>query len=302
MIVSSAMRKIVVTGAGGFIGSHVCQALFKNKFFITALYKKAIHKKNCLWEAVESDLLLDSSDDLLATLKPTTIIHCAAVLPKQFYGQDADKVSKLNRIIDDKVIKYCSLNKCRLIYASSSSVYGLSKGPWDERSVVNPVGPYASAKHETEKLITHYVFDHIILRFSSPYGPGLKLRTVFKIFMENAMSDRDLQYMGTGKRQQDFISVKDIADAFLCILQNSQARGVYNIASGKAISMKELAALVIKSIPGCKSKVVLSGLSDAQENYQAIFDISQASNVLGWTPRISLKDGIVDWFNNWRQL
>jgi UDP-glucose 4-epimerase len=102
-------------------------------------------------------------------------------------------------------------------------------------------------------------------------------------------------YYGSGERTQDFTSASDIGNAICCAVSNVDANGVFNIASGKPISMCDLAKLVIRAIAGTKSRAVPSGQPDPQEDYRAAFDISKAQRLLGWRPIVSLEEGIRQW-------
>jgi nucleoside-diphosphate-sugar epimerase len=139
-----------------------------------------------------------------------------------------------------------------------------------------------------------------ILRISAPYGPGQRNRTVLRIFIERAISSMDLLYFGTGDRTQDFTSATDVAQAVICSIRRKRG-GVFNIAGGNPISMKELAKLVVKCVSGCRSKIVPAGVPDSQESYRADFEILKAKRELGWAPQISLTEGVKQWIGFLRQ-
>jgi UDP-glucose 4-epimerase len=288
--------KIFVTGAGGLIGTYTIQALYREGHEIVALYRKAQTLKNVHpWEIVEADLLSDRGISELETIDPDIVVHCAAVLPEQFEGEEAKKIATINRKIDNGILKFCQDHHCFLIYTSSTSVYGPTGFPWNEESPVSPWGPYGTAKFETEQQIKTMKNRHVILRISAPYAPEQRTRTVLKIFIERALEDLDLLYYGNGERQQDFTASEDVAQAIVRSVANSKACGVFNIASGQPVSMIQLAELVIKCAPDTKSKAVAAGIPDPQEEYRACFDISKAKSILGWIPSYSLEYGIRRW-------
>ncbi|RLC14552.1 MAG: hypothetical protein DRI57_14275 [Deltaproteobacteria bacterium] len=288
--------KILVTGAGGLIGSYVVQALHHANHEVTGLYRKAPdHKKNYPWTFTEADLTEDKSRSILEKVAPNAIVHCAAVLPKQFGGEEAEQVAEINQRIDEQIIRFCTDIGCDLIYTSSTSIYGLTGFPWNEMSEVSPIGPYAVAKFKTEQRILTLKNRSVILRISSPYAPEQRSGTVLRIFIERAIANRDLYYYGTGERQQDFTAAEDVAQAILCSIFHSDINGVFNISSGNPISMRDLAELILQCVMGTKSRILPSGQPDPQESYRALFDISKAKNILKWQPSVSLEDGIKRW-------
>ncbi len=288
--------KILVAGAGGLIGSYVVRALHYANHKVTGLYRKAPdHKKNYPWTFTEADLTEDKSRLILERAVPEAIVHCAAVLPKQFEGEEAEQVAEINQRIDDQVIRFCTDRGCDLIYTSSTSIYGLTGFPWNEMSEVCPIGPYAAAKFKTEQRISALKNRSVILRISSPYAPEQRLRTVLRIFIERAIANLDLYYHGTGERQQDFTAAEDVVQAILCAISYSDINGIFNISNGNPISMRDLAEFVLRCVPGTKNRVLPSGQPDPQENYRAFFDISKAKNMLKWEPSISLEYGIKRW-------
>jgi len=288
--------KIFITGAGGMIGTYTTQTLYREGHEIVALHRKAPVQKNAHpWKIIEADLLSDRGISQLETIQPDVVVHCAAVLPEQFEGEEANIIAKINGKIDHGVLKFCQDNDCILIYTSSTSVYGSTGFPWNEESPVSPWGPYGTAKFETELQIKKMKKRHVILRISAPYAPEQRSRTVLKIFIERALEDLDLLYYGNGERQQNFTASEDVAQAIVRSVANSKACGVFNIASGQPVSMIKLAKLVIKCAQETKSRAVAAGIPDPQEEYRAYFDISKAKSVLGWIPSFSLEYGIRCW-------
>ncbi|MDD1779010.1 MAG: GDP-mannose 4,6-dehydratase, partial [Candidatus Helarchaeota archaeon] len=130
-----------------------------------------------------------------------------------------------------------------------------------------------------------------ILRISAPYGPGQRAKTVVRIFLENALRNQSLLFHGSGSRTQDFIYIDDVAAAFWAALR-ADANGIFNVACGEPISMKDLVVLIVSLIPGCASEIKPSGVEDPQENFRANYDISRAKEYLSWEPKVSLKEGI----------
>lgn len=290
--------KVLVTGAGGLIGSYTVRALHNGGHEVTALYRNVPPRKEGYpWNIMKLDLLESRSDLILESISADVVVHCAAVLPSQFDGEEAGLVAAINRQIDERIVKSCEHKDCLLIYMSSGSVHGLRGSPWTEESPVYPQGAYALAKFETEQKILELINRCIIFRISAPYGAEQRNKTVLRTFIERALANLDLQYHGSGKRQQDFIAAADVARAIVHAVLQTNAKGIFNIASGSPISMKDLAELVVRIVSRTTSKIVPSGQPDVQEDYRAWFDTSKAKREIGWYPTISLDKGIRNWVN-----
>ena len=246
------------------------------------------------------DILTKDFDNYLYKVEPDIIVHCAAKTPKSYESANADFSE--NRKIDDKIINFCYNKKIKLIYMSGTSLYKTEKFEYKlkEDSEIYPNNNYLQAKADSEKEILKTLNEYVILRISSPYGPGQRANTVLKIFIENALRGHDIVFLGKGSRTQDFIYIEDISKAVNKLIESNNISGIFNINSGYPISMKDLAYLVKKSIPGCKSEIKSSGF-DIQENYRALFDNTKAKKVLNWNP-ISIEEGIINTIDYFRKI
>lgn len=292
--------KILVTGAGGLIGTYVARAIDKADERALLVYKRPPPVESARSsQIVIMDLLSPECSKQLASLRPDAIVHCAAVIPKAFHGrEEASETARMNRVMDDHIIELTKTIGCPLVYLSTTSIYGTEGAPWSENSKCLPLGSYSHAKEETERKLFSLKSRTVILRISAPYGPEQRSRTVLKIFIENAMHNVDLTYHGSGQRRQDFTSAQDIAEAVLHTIQLEKASGIFNIAGGRPISMLELGRLVLDTVPWTKSRLRPSGQDDLQEGYRAEFDIRKAASFLDWKPRVSLSDGIRRWIDS----
>jgi UDP-glucose 4-epimerase len=286
-------QRVLVTGANGLLGNFVM---------------KELYSKGC--EAVGTDLRQGSGSELLPPLVTMdlkhpqavmelesllpfdAIVHCAAVIPECFTGESASESSHANQLIDANVIRFAHANSLRLLYCSTASGYDLTAGYIDENQPLIDQGLYQQGKNKTEQHVRRSLESYVIFRICAPYGPGQRLKTVLKLFIENALAGRDICFHGSGAREQDFVFAGDFADAVCCALVRSRVSGIFNIAGGRPISMRELAWLVQETITPKRSRVRPSGQPDPQEKNLARFDISKAAEELGWTPRTSLEEGI----------
>jgi nucleoside-diphosphate-sugar epimerase len=289
------LQKILVTGASGLIGRNAYKSLISKQYHVVLndvvpSLPDVINKVLFL----EGDLLKKSFTNLIETMDFNSIVHCAALLPDAYYGERSTKIAKVNRLIDDAVINLCIKNHIKLIYISSASIYGVDNNDicFEEKSIF-PRGPYLHEKAFSEsKIINNLPENSIILRINAPYGVGQQQNTVLHTFINRALTNQDLLIFGSGLREQDFTSAVDIGEAIERAVNKPNISGIFNIASGKPISMINLAKTIIRNIPQSTSQIISSGKPDPQENYRARFDVSKAKILLGWTPRISLASGI----------
>jgi UDP-glucose 4-epimerase len=294
-----SLNRIIVTGASGLLGSEVCSALKKRGIAFSAF---TFSKSSDLNREMKVHLDLTSPDSIqtLLSLRPQYIIHCAAVIPG-IVGFSEDEIFNRNQLIDRHVFEACSISGSKLIYVSSTSVYGVpAVENVSEGNIGRDLSLYSLGKLAAEKEIVRLQIKAKILRINAPYGPKQSTRTVLKIFIENALKDKDLLYYGSGLRMQDFTHVSDVARLIVDVLEN-HTEGIFNISANRPISMKGLALLVKSLIPECTSNICNAELPDIQEGHLALYDTGRARQMLGWNPLIDLKSGIMGWVDEIRQ-
>jgi nucleoside-diphosphate-sugar epimerase len=289
-------KKIVVTGAGGLIGNALCNLLFENQLPFIALYRSKStevsewHKEYCNLE--NSDII-----NLKIWQNTSCIIHCAAAIPSD--SLSVESCYEINKQIDQNIYKAIFNNSVpKLIFISTSSVYSFSAKEINEDSDVSPQSVYSKGKLESESIFRSLRnCETVFLRINAPYHFKQKSRTVLKIFIEDAINDKQLIYHGNGLRQQDFTAVEDIVKAiFQIIIKGIKTSGeVYILSSGKPISMVDLAQMIISLLPDCKSKIGSSGMIDAQEDVKSIFSIKKFYRDYNWRPELSLDQGVKNW-------
>lgn len=292
------MKRILVTGAGGFIGSMVCRQLTASGHEAFGLDRSLPSGLPAEASWIRMDLADPQAQARLARLpRFDAVVHCAAAIPDSFTGPAAEQARQANACLDAQIIGFCHGRGLRLVYCSSSSVYGAIAGEVvDETHRLDADrSPYAAGKIQSEERICRDLPSFAVLRICAPYGPAQKGRTVMRIFIENAMAGAPLAYHGSGLREQDFTHVKDVASAIVQAVRHVSVNGIFNIAGGAPISMKDLAHRIARVVGKPGATVCASGCPDHQEEYRARFSIRRAGESLGWKPAIPLEQGIREW-------
>ena len=293
------MKTVLVTGAAGFVGRHVCKKLAHSGFAVIGIAREempASANTAVTHPLIKADLRQTGALASLGRRKLDAVIHLAAQMSSTLVGQGAERAAATNCILDENVLRFCAEHRIPAVYASGTIVYGFGNGEAQgESSKLRPVGPYARAKLIGEQRGIEYLGNKgvpfTILRICAPYGPFQMTPTVLNIFLRRALHDLPLFYDGSGSRQQDFTYVEDVADAFRCVLEGGRS-GTYNIAGGAAVSMRQLAQLIRNSVRGCRSDIAPSGSKDLQEGASAFFPIQKAATELDWRPITTLASGL----------
>jgi UDP-glucose 4-epimerase len=268
---------VLVTGSAGLVGAAVCRRLNHEGIPFTAVWRTT--KPDEAWRLdaplIQADL--SDADALTAVDGVTGVVHAAAALPSSFAGSERE--AAVNRRVDDRVLELA--RDWRVPIASSL----------DESAAIAPVGAYLEEKARTEQLgLQQSDAPFTALRVSAPYGSRQRARTVIQLFLERAVAGRPLEYYGTGSREQDFTWADDIGAAITLALRGPG--GVFNIATGRPVTMRELAETVAAVAGLPPGAVRAAGREDPQEGATARFDVGAAARELGWTAATTLDAGI----------
>lgn len=308
-------RRILVTGAGGFIGSHLTERLVSLGAEVTAFlrYNSAGHrglldtlplptqqKIDCLFGDLCDPTALERLEDC------DTVFHLAAMIAIPFSYQQPSLVCDNNYRSTLNLLEWCRRHKVgRLIHTSSSEVYGTAQQDFiTEAHPQEAQSPYAASKIASDKLVQsyHLSFDvpAVTLRPFNTYGPRQSARAIIPTIITQALTQEKV-FLGAQHPTRDFSFVSDTVDAFIKIAETPGIEGrTYHIGSGREISIGQLADRIIL-LSGRNIPVVFDPTRirpTASEVNRLICDASRAKDDLGWEPRISLDDGLrqtIDW-------
>ena len=303
-------KRILITGAAGFLGSHLCDKFIKEGYyvigmdnFITGAFENISHLNNSeQFEFREHDVTehisLDCSLDY--------ILHFASPASPIDYLKMPIETLKVGSLGTHNLLGLARIKGAKILIASTSEVYGdplINPQTEDYYGNVNPIGPrgvYDEAKRFQEAITmayhTHYGLDIAIVRIFNTYGSRMRLNDgrAIPAFIGQALRGEDLTVFGDGSQTRSFCYVDDQVDGIYKLLMANYSYPV-NIGKPEEITIKEFAKEVI-ALSGGNSKIVYMPLPK-NDPLQRRPDISLAKKLLGWQPTTSREEGIQITFN-----
>lgn len=281
------LQRVLVTGAGGTIGRPLVRHLRENGYDVLPVVARGA--SNGPLGAVEIDLSRPGL--VLAGAvpgRPDAVVHLAALVPRRSRLDDMTNADATRRM-DATVAAACARWGVPCVYASGCGLYDASDPrEKDENARLVPRTAYLAAKLDGERMFAG-VPSACVARISSPYHEGMHDGPVLARFLDTARRDGVLQIWGSGQREQDFIYCSDIAD-FVARVIRTGASGVFNVASGCPVTMAELARAAVRAVG--RGQVQITVGEDPNEGATARISIQKARDLLGWSPRIGLDQGL----------
>ncbi len=313
------MGAIIVTGAAGFIGSHLCERLLEQNRTVIGFdnfddfYDPAIKRKNLAQCLDHDSFAMHEGDirdaDAVAKLfagDVETVVHLAAragVRPSIVEPQRCQDVNVGGTTV---MLDAARNAKCpKFILASSSSVYGNNKKiPFAESDNVDfPISPYAASKKATE-LIAHtyaHLFDMSVtcLRFFTVYGPRQRPDLAIHKFTKLIEEGEPIPVFGDGSTSRDYTYIDDIIDGVVRSIERCDGYRIYNLGESQPIRLDELIAAIEKALG---KQAVINRLPTQPGDVDRTFaDVTLAKKELGYNPSTHIDEGLtnfVKWFRN----
>jgi len=293
--------KYAVTGGAGFIGSHLTKILVDQGHKVTVIDNLHTGKKENL-ESIKEKISFVKGDVLDNKLLNEIIMdvdgvfHQAALASVQDSFSRPDEYNEVNVSGTENILKLAKKNDFKIVYASSSSVYGNPESiPIKESDNTNPINPYAETKLRKEELAIKYSkmgVKVIGLRYFNVFGKGQskEYAGVLKLFLEKIRDGLAPKINGDGTQFRDFVYVEDVARANIMSMESDIDHEFFNVGTNTSITILDLAKTIIKYSnldiepifgPALKGDVM-----------KTIADISLIKEKIGWEPKIMLEDWI----------
>lgn len=241
--------KILLTGASGFIGSHVLTGLIEalGKESIVVLTSKEIPSVNCVQYKTykEFGLNTDFFDDI------THIIHAGAFTPKDSKSSNDLDACFSNIEYLKELLSFKLMSLTRFINLSTLDVYAFTTEVLSEESVIKPISLYGSSKFYCEEMVKYFSHkkgvDYINLRIGHVYGPGEeKYKKVLPISIQRILEDKNVEVFGDGSELRSLIFISDVVDSIINAIKAPLSNINVNVVSGVSISIKELLSKLIE--------------------------------------------------------
>jgi len=295
--------RFVVTGGAGFVGSHLVKLLVKNGHKITVIDNLHTGKKENLDEVKDKieflNIDIQDYDSMEKNMKDIDgVFHQAALTVVQDSFTRPEEYFDVNVHGTENIFRLANENKFKVVYASSSSVYGHKlETPITEDAERSPINPYGKTKLEAEHLVEKYSklnTEIIGLRYFNIFGKGqtLDYAGVITKFLDRINEGKAPIVFGNGSQIRDFIHVSDVAKANLMAMNSNCSNLIVNIATGNAISILELADMMINASGLKIDPIFAEALEGDIEKSHA--DISQAKENFDWEPKIELRDWLTE--------
>ncbi len=302
--------KCLVTGAAGFIGSHVAERLLSDGHAVVGIdrfsdyYDPALKRSNAEgllensgFELAVRDLAIDQISDLLDGVD--VVFHLAAQA-----GVRASWGESFDRYVDDNIratqrlleaVKDRRIDK--FLYASTSSVYGdAERFPTPEDVPPRPVSPYGVTKLAAEHLCNLYQRNYgipvVAIRYFTVYGPRQRPDMAFRRFIDALIDGEEIDIYGDGSQTRDFTYISDAVDATVSAAFSSEAGGVFNVGGGSRVALRD-AISILEELVGTEAQLNCTDAlpGDARDTSA---DISRASAELSYRPNVDLASGLAE--------
>ncbi len=293
---------VLVTGSNGFIGRHVCEYLKEKDIYVIGL-GRSVNSKSKTDAYYSCDMSTPDVEKAFKDESIDAVIHLAADMRREPYTTD---VIMHNCVGTERILKLCTkYNVSVFTELSSLPVIGVPiEHPITENHPLRPYTVYHVTK-VMEEMLAEYATDMFGLRTSSfrisaPIVIGMNPKTIFSVFVENAVNNKPLMLAGEGGRKQTYIHVKDIAQALYLAITVDGAQGVYNLSSNNLLSNKELAERII-NIAGSNSAIQYTGTEDKEENRVWDVSLEKIRKDLGYEPQVGIDEAIIELVDYFRR-
>ena len=299
------MKRVLITGAAGFLGSHLCDRFIKEGYAVVAmdnLITGNIRNLEHLFPLENFEFYNhDVSNFVHVAGDLDYILHFASPASPIDYLKIPIQTLKVSSLGTHNLLGLAKAKKAKIIVASTSEVYGdplvhpQTEEYWGNVNPIGPRGVYDEAKRFQEAItMAYHTFHQVeiaIVRIFNTYGPRMRLNDgrVLPAFIGQALRGEDLTVFGDGTQTRSFCYVDDLVEGIFRLLMSDYAQPV-NIGNPDEITIGEFAEEIIK-LTGTTQKVIYKDLPQ-DDPMQRQPDITKARSILNWEPKVSRKEGL----------
>jgi UDP-glucuronate 4-epimerase len=290
--------RCLVTGAAGFIGSQLADALAAAGHDVVGIdcfsdyYDPALKEENVHGLDV---LRLDLAEDELDFAGFDGVFHLAAQPGVRSFGDVFSLYLRHNVLASQRVFEAAARDRVRVIFSSSSSVYGeAERYPTPEDAVPAPISPYGITKLACEQLARAYErsfgLDVVVLRYFNAFGPRQRPDMAFSKIAFALAQGVPFDLFGDGQQTRGFTYVSDLVTATIAAMEEAPAGAVYNVGGGAEASMREAIA-ILERLSGRRLELREHPPAPGDQRRTSA-DTTRIREALGWRPRVSLENGL----------
>lgn len=310
---SAQGSRVIVTGAAGFIGSHLSERLLALGHHVvgvdsfTDYYERASKERNLQAALAHPDFTFEELDlvdsDLAPVLKDVGVVYHLAGQPgvRPSWGGQFDRYVRDNVLATQRLLEASKETRLeRLVFAGSSSVYGDAEMfPTKETALPRPVSPYGVTKLAAEHLAMLYAKNFALpvvsVRYFTVYGPRQRPDMAFARFMQALVDGDAIEVFGDGEQTREFTYVSDAVEGTIKAATAGVVGQVFNLGGGSRVTVNRVLA-TLEEISGMKVRRQVLPEAPGDPRHTGA-SINLARERLGWEPRVSLREGLT---NQWR--
>jgi dTDP-glucose 4,6-dehydratase len=296
--------RIVITGAAGFIGSHLSEALLDRGHSVVGIDNLLTGDTANIAHLTGRDFVFMKHDvtNYINVEGPVdAVLHWASPASPIDYLELPIPTLKVGALGTHKALGLAKAKNARFVIASTSEVYGdplehpQKETYWGNVNPIGPRGVYDEAKRFAEAMTTAYHrfhgLDAKIVRIFNTYGPRMRLRDgrAVPAFMSQALTGTDVTIFGNGRQTRSFCYVTDLVDGIIRLME-SNVNDPVNIGNPQEMTIEDIARIIIR-LTGSKSKIVYRPLPEDDPKVRQP-DITRARTLLGWEPKVGLEEGL----------
>lgn len=288
---------VLLTGARGFLGTYVLKGLAQKGLPVCVVGKNEVtfqNGGNCNF--IKMDLKQNIPSDINGPEHFSSVVHLASYVPSFASSKGANEQDAIMEgvyLSTQRLLKSLVGKTEHLIYASSIAVYGNASGLIDESNACQPADYYGLYKFFGEELCRLFAkqlgIQLTILRFTQLYGTGEPHGIFLKrVFLENARKGQPIRLIRGGRDERDMLWIEDAAEAVLAAVEH-QVEGTFNISTGTGTTIRNIAELICKNTSSTSELIIDD---DGSPAVSQIYSIERARRELGFSPVVSIEDGL----------